>query len=389
MAPQTPRQSKRKCCLIFPLRAGLCVLALFLCLSSAVDIITSLVTRDSWGENSYIQDWQWLKWCAIGVDGLIFTAASVGFTGIITNNHRLVSAWSRLHGVVMLATLARTITLPILMFTHHDRLTDICAQRNPLDASSCSRTITYAAVGTLIIGMMYLGLMAYFYLCVTAYAARLKAREQSYGRLGDDAAVPFGGMEKVGMTAVVPPRPSGGPAVAMPDWATQRDRDASFDSVRLSSDQHVFQDVKPPRPSFDTSSIANGLFSDRIAELKKTVKEIAGADLNNRLLKDPTNGPHNLHVLDVREPYEWNEEKLPYAIYTGRGMLEASMERKFPNIDHDYVVYCASGKRSLLAAESLTRMGYKNVYALEGGIGAWKKAGYSTSQNFRNVSGFN
>jgi rhodanese-related sulfurtransferase len=39
------------------------------------------------------------------------------------------------------------------------------------------------------------------------------------------------------------------------------------------------------------------------------------------------------------------------------------------------VLYCASGGRSALAADTLQRMGYTNVAHLDGGIKAWKEAG--------------
>jgi rhodanese-related sulfurtransferase len=49
-------------------------------------------------------------------------------------------------------------------------------------------------------------------------------------------------------------------------------------------------------------------------------------------------------------------------------------------------VYCAGGYRSALAAESLQKLGYKNVKSLEGGIGAWKEAGLPTVVNYSSYS---
>ncbi|MBE8539626.1 rhodanese-like domain-containing protein [Geoglobus acetivorans] len=40
------------------------------------------------------------------------------------------------------------------------------------------------------------------------------------------------------------------------------------------------------------------------------------------------------------------------------------------------LVYCRSGFMSKIAASKLTEMGYKNVYELDGGVIAWKQAGY-------------
>ncbi len=40
------------------------------------------------------------------------------------------------------------------------------------------------------------------------------------------------------------------------------------------------------------------------------------------------------------------------------------------------VVYCMTGRMSAIAAEILVRMGYSNVFNLDGGMVAWEEAGY-------------
>ncbi|MGH2620219.1 MAG: rhodanese-like domain-containing protein, partial [Anaerolineales bacterium] len=40
------------------------------------------------------------------------------------------------------------------------------------------------------------------------------------------------------------------------------------------------------------------------------------------------------------------------------------------------ILYCGGGYRSALAAESLKKMGYMNVLSMDGGIRAWREAGY-------------
>ena len=62
-----------------------------------------------------------------------------------------------------------------------------------------------------------------------------------------------------------------------------------------------------------------------------------------------------------------------------------SQESLVPNTSDEIILYCAAGQRSLLSAESLLRMGYKNVYTLAGGIGEWKRAGYNTFRNMQVV----
>ena len=46
------------------------------------------------------------------------------------------------------------------------------------------------------------------------------------------------------------------------------------------------------------------------------------------------------------------------------------------NLDDHIVVYCQSGKRGNIAADTLTELGYKNVYNIRGSVNAWLQAGY-------------
>jgi len=39
-------------------------------------------------------------------------------------------------------------------------------------------------------------------------------------------------------------------------------------------------------------------------------------------------------------------------------------------------LYCGGGYRSVLAADALQHMGYTNVVSMDGGIKAWREAGY-------------
>lgn len=77
-------------------------------------------------------------------------------------------------------------------------------------------------------------------------------------------------------------------------------------------------------------------------------------------------------VLDVREPEEWAGGVLSGAQLVPRGLLESSIGSRIPDRTRPVYVYCASGKRSALAADVLLRMGYTKVFSLEGGIQRWR-----------------
>ncbi|KAI9352657.1 Rhodanese-like domain-containing protein [Obelidium mucronatum] len=123
-------------------------------------------------------------------------------------------------------------------------------------------------------------------------------------------------------------------------------------------------------------------YTDHIARVKPTVSAIS-IDALERLLRHEE--PQKYHLFDVREPYEWNEERIPTAKYTGRGHLEKLVEAEASATD-DILLYCSNGNRSILSADSLKSIGFQNVKYLEGGISAWKLANKTVSRNMRAVS---
>jgi phage shock protein E len=85
-------------------------------------------------------------------------------------------------------------------------------------------------------------------------------------------------------------------------------------------------------------------------------------------------------IIDVREKDEWDEEHIPDAIHMSRGTIELDIEEKVPDTSAMIICHCGGGGRSALAAESLQKMGYKNVHSMAGGFKAWKAAGLSTAK---------
>ena len=87
-------------------------------------------------------------------------------------------------------------------------------------------------------------------------------------------------------------------------------------------------------------------------------------------------------LLDIREDDERRRDgAIPGAVRAPRGMLEFWADPTSPYHREEFdparrtVLYCASGGRSALAADTLQGMGYANVAHLDGGIKAWKEGG--------------
>lgn len=65
-----------------------------------------------------------------------------------------------------------------------------------------------------------------------------------------------------------------------------------------------------------------------------------------------------------------------------RGYLEFQIEKNVPDKDTKLVLYCCSGKRSILAAESLMKMGYTDVSSLRGGVIEWVDKDFPLDTSF-------
>ena len=83
-------------------------------------------------------------------------------------------------------------------------------------------------------------------------------------------------------------------------------------------------------------------------------------------------------VIDVRSPAELalsGHIDAPLFFNIDRGLLEYQIEARVPDKATPIVVYCGVSQRSPLAAETLIRLGYKNVKNYRDGYFNWKRAG--------------
>lgn len=93
-------------------------------------------------------------------------------------------------------------------------------------------------------------------------------------------------------------------------------------------------------------------------------------------------GREDVVFVDLRDPRELDREgRMPGAFPCTRGMLEFWIDPESPYHkpifaeDKRFVFFCAGGWRSALAAKTAQDMGLEKVAHVEGGFGAWKKAG--------------
>lgn len=79
-------------------------------------------------------------------------------------------------------------------------------------------------------------------------------------------------------------------------------------------------------------------------------------------------------LIDVREDNEYEAGHAAGAKHMGRGIIERDIVQTYPEKDTELILYCGGGFRSALSAESLQKMGYTNVWSMDGGWAAWQEA---------------
>jgi rhodanese-related sulfurtransferase len=86
-------------------------------------------------------------------------------------------------------------------------------------------------------------------------------------------------------------------------------------------------------------------------------------------------------LVDIRDIRELNREgRVKDAVHAPRGMLEFWFDPESPyhkevfaDQTKDYVLFCAAGWRSALAAKTLQDMGFTNIAHIDGGFGLLKE----------------
>jgi len=93
----------------------------------------------------------------------------------------------------------------------------------------------------------------------------------------------------------------------------------------------------------------------------------------HRLIQDKD---RHVRLIDIREKEELATGYIEGAVFAPNSSINNKVEEYFPEKHIPLVLYCASGRRSLIAANMLLKMGYTDVKSMAGGFNAWVEAGY-------------
>jgi rhodanese-related sulfurtransferase len=110
-----------------------------------------------------------------------------------------------------------------------------------------------------------------------------------------------------------------------------------------------------------------------LAEAAALVPFMSMSELKRRL----DAGAEGLVVLDVRERDAFEAGHIAGAQLLPRGQLELRVNQDLPDPTQRIVACCEFGRISTLAAATLRTMGFQRAVALDGGVKAWREAGYA------------
>ncbi len=120
----------------------------------------------------------------------------------------------------------------------------------------------------------------------------------------------------------------------------------------------------------------NPEFLKLVEQAKRQIREYTVGEVKTKMDRGEP-----FHLIDVREDREFADDHVTGARHLGRGILERDIETEIPDKRAEIILYCGGGYRSALAADSLRQMGYVNVVSMDGGMRAWREAGYPIEKN--------
>src|SRR5579872_5687619 len=148
----------------------------------------------------------------------------------------------------------------------------------------------------------------------------------------------------------------------------QRDRSAfvqMMHTLNLTMPTHITEALR-------TNMSGGKTVAQMLAEAAAIVPFMSLAELNTLVGSESS----DLIVLDVRERDAFENGHIPGARLLPRGQLELRVNEELSDPTRRILVYCEFGRISTLAAATLRQMGFGGAVALDGGMKAWREAGY-------------
>jgi len=148
----------------------------------------------------------------------------------------------------------------------------------------------------------------------------------------------------------------------------QQDRSAFVDMMRnlnLTMPTHMTEALR-------TNMSGGKTVAQLLAEAAASVPFMSLQELLARV----SNGDNELIILDVREREAYEQGHIAGARLLPRGQLELRVNQELPDPTRRILTCCEFGRISTLAASTLRVLGFQRAVALDGGMKAWREAGY-------------
>jgi glyoxylase-like metal-dependent hydrolase (beta-lactamase superfamily II)/rhodanese-related sulfurtransferase len=149
----------------------------------------------------------------------------------------------------------------------------------------------------------------------------------------------------------------------------KRDRGAFVEmmqNLNLTMPTHVTEALR-------TNMTGGKTVAQMLSEASASVPFMSLGELNARI----ESGSKELIVLDVRERDAFEAGHISGARLLPRGQLELRVNEELTDPTRRILVYCEFGRVSTLATATLRQMGFQGAIALDGGMKAWREAGYT------------
>jgi len=140
---------------------------------------------------------------------------------------------------------------------------------------------------------------------------------------------------------------------------------AMMNNLNLGMPDHITEALR-------TNMSGGRTVAQMLADAAARVPFMALAELNARI--EANTG--ELLVLDVRERDAYEQGHISGAKLLPRGQLELRVNQELPDPTQRMVLCCEFGRISTLATATLREMGFQRAVALDGGVKAWREAGY-------------
>jgi glyoxylase-like metal-dependent hydrolase (beta-lactamase superfamily II)/rhodanese-related sulfurtransferase len=149
----------------------------------------------------------------------------------------------------------------------------------------------------------------------------------------------------------------------------KRDRAAFIEmmqNLNLTMPTHITEALR-------TNMTGGKTVAQMLSEAAAGVPFMSLCELNARV----ESGSTDLIVLDVRERDAYEAGHVSGARLLPRGQLELRVNEELTDPTRRILVYCELGRVSTLATATLREMGFQGAVALDGGMKAWREAGYT------------